>query len=125
MPASAVASLTPAISGMAGTLVGASGETGVDIGRSGNRLDKTDGHGPGHPLLVARASLKTSMAGTSRAKTRCDPAMTFVNTTDCEEVTAIFTSLPAPFWYRRAWPRLALRRPAFPLPPFFLPRASF
>src|SRR5580704_2121788 len=31
MPASAVASLTPAISGMTGTLVGASGETEVDI----------------------------------------------------------------------------------------------
>ena len=51
------------------------------------------GHGrldAGHPRLVARASLKTSMARTSRAKTRYDPAMTSVNTIDCEEVTAIF-----------------------------------
>ena len=51
------------------------------------------GHGrldAGHPRLAAHASLKTSMAGTSRANTRYDPAMTSVNTIDCEEVTAIF-----------------------------------
>src|SRR6185437_113734 len=37
MPAAAVASLTPAIAGMAGKSVGASGETVVDIWASGGR----------------------------------------------------------------------------------------
>src|SRR6202040_651634 len=35
MPAAAVASLTPAMAGMSGTWVGASGETGVDMRASG------------------------------------------------------------------------------------------
>src|SRR5438034_5104739 len=98
MPASAVANLTPAISGIEGTSVGASGEMVEDMGKIRQTIAQMAGHGrisPGHPRLVARARLKTSMARTARAKMRFAPAMTFVNTTHCEEVTAIFTSSPA------------------------------
>src|SRR4029077_6093709 len=55
MPAAAVASLTPAITGMAGTSVGARGETAVDIRQIPKQ--KRDRHGriySGHPRLSVR-----------------------------------------------------------------------
>src|SRR5580704_1738831 len=82
MPAAAVASFTPAIAGISGTWVGASGETWADMGMP-YRQRKSSWPGLSrHPRLPAdRRGHKTWMPGTR-------PGMTIVNTIGFEEVTA-------------------------------------
>src|SRR6202048_2473576 len=92
MPAAAVASFTPAITGMSGTLVGASGEAAVDMG--GALSTKKIRHGriyPGHPrLLSLNESSRRRWPGhrARRCASRFSPAMTVVNTIGFAEVTA-------------------------------------
>src|SRR5579863_3551365 len=66
MPAAAVASFTPEITGMSGTSVGARGATAVDIGRPGStRVQTAWPDDAGHPRRQAgRAVPKTWMPGT-------------------------------------------------------------
>src|SRR5882672_12590495 len=78
MPAAAVASFTPAISGISGTSVGARGETVVDIGasgfearealcitfivRTGEALPVAPAHAGAHtPRLLSRAPWTTAL----------------------------------------------------------------
>src|SRR5215469_16286135 len=71
MPAAAVATLTPAISGMAGTSVGASGETEVDMGGAfiEKRLQDVDARafGPGIHAKYSTLGAKSRIPGSMLA----------------------------------------------------------
>src|SRR5665647_1577659 len=55
MPAAAVASLTPAIAGISGTSVGASGETADDMGQFQRDGRDKPGHDVGNYYLLGRS----------------------------------------------------------------------
>ena len=76
MPAAAVASLTPAIAGISGTLVGASGETADDMASPAENIIVGAGQSasasaqdPAIHVLATSSDPKTEMAGTSPAMT--------------------------------------------------------
>src|SRR3954452_21375942 len=87
MPAAAVASLTPAIAGIAGTSVGARGETAVDMQVPLRPVQQSADPGS------YRSSMSSGpVEGVPRRRTagHFGPAMTTVNTIGLMEVTANF-----------------------------------